>query len=101
MYWGIQEQYDYITMKYPNLSSEMAVAKITWEIVFINMMFWAKRNDVPLVSKSRAFARQHMKEVLRCGDINEVRKIQIGLFAYCLRLYKIMYFGYKKRKGIS
>ncbi|MBS6642769.1 MAG: glycosyltransferase family 2 protein [Clostridiaceae bacterium] len=101
LYWGVQEQYEYITQKYPDLSSQMAVAKLTWEIVFINMMFCAGKNDMSLVSKSRSFARKHIGEVLHCDDINAVRKVQIGLFAYCLWLYKSVYFSYKKRKGIS
>ena len=101
LYWGIQEQYEYITKKYPSLSSQMAVAKITWEIVFINMMFCANRNDTLLVAKSRTFARRHIGDVLHCDDINTLRKVQILLFAYCLRLYKGAYLCYKKKKGIS
>ena len=101
LYWGVQEQYEYIIKKYPNLSAQMAVAKITWEIVFINMMLCADKEDTLLVAKTRDFARKHIKEVLHCNDIDGVRKIQISLFAYWLRLYKNIYLRYKKRKGIS
>lgn len=79
----------------------MAVAKITWELVFINMMFRAEKNDVELITKSRRFARTHMKDVLKCSEINVVRKTQISLFAYWLWGYKKAYFRYKKRKGIA
>lgn len=101
LYWGVQEQYEYITEKYPELFSDMAVAKITWELVFINMMFRAEKNDVELITKSRRFARTHMKDVFKCSEINVVRKAQISLFAYWLWGYKKAYFRYKKRKGIA
>lgn len=101
LYWGVQEQYEYITQKYPNLHSALAVAKITWELVFINMMFRADRDDKSLVSQTRVFARKHIRDVMLCSEINVVRKMQIGLFAYQLGLYKIVYFCYMKRKDIT
>lgn len=101
LYWGVQEQYDYITRNYPALSAQMVVAKITWEIVFINMMLCANKNDMSLISKTRAFARKHIDEVMHCDDINGIRKVQIFLFAYLFCLYKSAYFVYKKRKGIA
>ena len=101
LYWGVQEQYEYITQKYPAIHSAVAVAKIIWELVFINMMFCADCDDKPLVYKTRAFARKHMRDVIHCSEINVVRKIQIGLFAYQLGLYKMVYFCYKKKKGIT
>lgn len=101
LYWGVQEQYEYITRKYPNISEQIAVARITWEIVFVNMMFYGDKNDKPLLSKSRAFARKHMGEALRCNDINAIRKVQILLFAYWFWIYKNIYLYYKKRRGIT
>jgi glycosyltransferase involved in cell wall biosynthesis len=101
LYWGVQEQYEYITKKYPELFSEMAVAKITWEIVFINMMLCAEKNDEELISNSRRFARVHISDVIKCCEINIVRKVQISLFAYWFSGYKKVYFRYKKQKGIA
>lgn len=101
LYWGVQEQFDYITKKYPNTFSELAVAKIIWEIVFINMMLCGGKEDKPLITKTRIFARKNMLCVLKCSEINITRKVQIGLFSYCFRGYKKMYLDYKKRKGIA
>lgn len=101
LYWGIQEEYAYITNKYPDLNPIMSVAKITWELVFINMMFRAEKDDREIVDKTRRFARRHMMDVFCCNEINTVRKIQIGLFAYQPYFYKKAYFRYKKWKGIS
>lgn len=101
LYWGVQEQYDYITRNYPALSAQMAVAKITWEIIFINMMLCGNKKDMPLILKTRMFVRKHIVEVIRCDDINGIRKVQICLFAYLFCLYKSIYFFYKKRKGIA
>lgn len=94
LYEGVQEQYGYIVNKYPKLQSQLFVAKITWEIVFFNMMFRAGKNDKLLVEKTRNFARKHIKDVLRCEEINVVRKIQIALFAYWIWGYKKVYFAY-------
>ena len=101
LYWGVQEQYTYITEKYPDLSSQMVVAKITWEIVFVNMMLCANKNDKNLIKKLQLFIKENIADVLYCDKINVVRKLQIILFALSFKAYKYMYLTYKKRRTIA
>lgn len=102
LYYGIQEEYNFISNKYPRLECTLAVAKITWEIVFINMMLRASNSEnKQLIFDIRKFARKRIKDVYKCKFIGIVRKIQISLFTFCFPLYKKMYVKYKKSKNLS
>lgn len=101
LYEGIQEEYKYITSKYPNIQSSVAVGRITWELVFINMMFMAGKDDKIIVKKVRNFAKSHILDVINCKYIGIVRKIQILLFVYNIWFYKQIYFKYKTKRRIS
>ncbi|MEG0687794.1 MAG: glycosyltransferase family 2 protein [Hungatella sp.] len=102
LYEGIQEQYSYISSQFPEIESSIAIAKLMWELVFINMMLRSNFPvDLKLVSSSRLFARKRISDVYKCKFINGVRKIQITLFAYLFVIYKIFYLKYKKRNGMS
>lgn len=103
LYKAINEEYDFIVGKYPELKTNMSVAKITWEIVFINMMIQADKhwNDKKLIRKSRKFAKDNILSVLKCPYINLTRKVQISLFAYVFDTYHKLYDMYKKMKGIA
>lgn len=80
----------------------MAVAKITWEIVFINMMLRESYpEDKKLIYKIRKYVRKRILDVYKCKFIGITRKIQISLFAYCFTLYKKLYIKYKKAKSLS
>lgn len=101
LYYGINEEYDYISHKYPLQCKNIAVGKITWEVVFINMMICAGMNDPDILKKIRRFSRQHFWGVLKCPYIGKVRKIQIGLFSYCYKLYIPVYLKYKERHPMA
>lgn len=103
LYKAINEEYDFIVGKYPELKANMSVAKVTWEIVFINMMIQADKRwlDKQLIRESRRFAKDNILSVLKCPYINFTRKVQISLFAYVFDTYHKLYDMYKKMKGIS
>lgn len=103
LYQAINEEYDFIVGKYPELKANMSVAKITWELVFINMMIQSDKrwHDKDLIKRSRKFARENIFSVFRCPYINLTRKIQISLFAYIFNTYQNLYSIYKKIKGIT
>ncbi len=103
LYQAINEEYDFIVRKYPELKANMSVAKITWELVFINMMIQSDKywHDKDLIKGSRKFARENIFSVFRCPYINLTRKIQISLFAYIFDTYQNLYGIYKKIKGIT
>ena len=103
LYKAINEEYAFIVGKYPELKANMSVAKITWEIVFINMMIQADKRwlDKLLIRESRRFARDNIFSVLKCPYINLTRKVQISLFTYVFDTYQKLYDMYKKMKGIT
>lgn len=101
LYEGIQEEYKYITSKYPNIQSSIAVGRITWELVFANMMFMANKNDQFIIKRIRNFAKKHIVDIIKCRYIGLLRKIQILLFIYNIWLYKKIYFQYKKKRRVT
>lgn len=101
LYDGIQEEYYAITKKYPQIENNLMVARITWEIVFINMMLRSDLKDDELISKTRKLARARIIDVYKCCFISEVRKVQITLFAYCFNFYKLLYIKYKEKNVLS
>lgn len=101
LYHAINEEYQFLVNKYPNIKADLVVGKITWEIVFINMMLRGGKNDQELIKKVRKYARENYLSVIKCPYINKVRKLQILLFSFCFSTYKKLYFQYKNRNGIS
>ena len=98
LYDAIHEEYQYISQKYPNECPNIAVARITWEIVFVNMMLRSNAVDPKVVAEVQSYARNNLEKVLKCGYINKTRKIQIGLFAYAFWLYKKVYAQYLEKR---
>lgn len=101
LYEAIHEEYEFIARKYYSNCPNIAVARITWEIVFINMMIIASYQDMGVVRDVQRFVRKHIKEVWRCGLISGIRKGQIFLFAFSYPLYTGFYLQYKKRHLLS
>lgn len=93
---AIGDEYNYIINKYPETESNLIVAYITWEIVFINMMIRSEYKDDQIVNKVRKIARKNIRKCMSCEYINRTRKIQIALFAYIYPLYVLAYKQYKK-----
>lgn len=100
LYYGVQEEYTYITQKYPQIKETLAIGRIKWEIVFINMMFSSKKTDKKLLRKCRLFARKNTKNIIGSKYIDWLRKGQMLLFAYNFTIYKWIYLKYKNRHSI-
>lgn len=98
LYDAIHEEYDYISQKYPKKCPNIVVARITWEIVFVNMMIRSDVNDTKTVTEIQRFARKNIGKVLKCNYIDGVRKMQIVLFSYAIALYKIAYRKFIEKK---
>lgn len=101
LYEGINEEYSFITTKYPETISDMNVAKITWEMVFVNMMIRGNAVDKNIVNTCRQFSRKNLKDVYCSEYIDKIRKIQITLFSFSLPIYKIMYKKYLRKNPLN
>lgn len=97
LYIGINEEYNYISSKYGKSCPNVDVEKITWELVFVNLMICAGKKDELLIKKTRKFARKSITKVLKCGYINITRKLQIVLFGFSYPLYVVFYKWYKNK----
>lgn len=96
--YGIREEYEEIIKKYPSNKFNMAVARITWEVVFANMMIRSGIIETDVIGEIQKFAKNHMNCVFFSKEINIVRKAQIVLFTYFFSIYKKMYFRYNNKK---
>lgn len=101
LYEAIHEEYEFIVSKYSSACPNIAVARITWEIVFVDMLILANYQDMDAVRDTQRFARKHMKEVWRCGFVSGMRKGQIFLFAFSYPLYTVFYLQYKRKHLLS
>ena len=101
LYVGVNEAYDYLKEKYPLIENDLAVGKIMWNLVFINMMYLSHTNDRNVINKTICFTKKKKKSVLGCSKLNKVRKFQIVLFGYFNALYRIVYSLYKKIKRLG
>lgn len=101
LYYGIQEAYEYITNRYSDINETLAIGKIKWEIVFINMMICDGKTDEEILKKCKYFARSRTRDIIQCRYIDCVRKFQMLLFAYNFWLYKKVYLLYKKSHPIA
>lgn len=99
---AISKQYLDILAKYPNLENDLIVAKITWEIVFINFMIPVKQNyDYEVINNVRKEINQNRKKIVKCKYIGKIRKFQILLLGVNFNLYKLMYSLYKLKYKIK
>lgn len=101
LYDAIHEEYDYIYAKYGKSVPNIAVARITWEVVFANMMIMAGYRDVRTRKAIQMFAKKNIKRVWNCHYISITRKVQIFLFAYCFPAYVGLYHIYKKKHPVA
>ena len=98
---NVHEEYKYIHTKYGQKVPNIAVARITWEIVFVNMMIVSGHKDRKTRTDVQKFARKNLSKVWKCGYISKVRKGQISLFALSYPLYTIFYAFYKKKHPVA
>ena len=101
MYNAIREEYDYIHSKYGEKVPNVTTARITWEVVFVNMMIVAGYEDAGTRKEAQKFAKKNLKKVWNCEYISKVRKIQLSLFAWSFPVYVFFYHIYKKKYPVS
>ena len=101
LYDAIQEEYEYIHTRYGQEVPNIAVARITWEIVFVNMMIASGYKDHKVKAEIQKFARKNLTKVWKCNYISILRKGQISLFALSYPVYNIFYMLYKKKHPIA
>lgn len=101
LYDAIHEEYNYISQKYPKECPNIAVARITWEIVFVNMMIRSDAIEIKTVVDVQRFAKKNIKKILQCKYINGMRRVQIVLFSYAFGLYKVMYKKFIEKKATT
>ena len=97
LYAAINEEFNYINDKYAEKCPNIIVAKIFWEIVFVNMMILSNYKDTSVINKVQSFSFSNIRTVWQCPYINVVRKCQIALFSISYPLYKRFYKCYKKK----
>lgn len=98
---AINEEYNFITEKYPNTKGTMKAARAFWELVFVNMMINSNAVDKDVIRSIRKRTRSSLKEIYNCAYINRIRKIELILFAINFRVYSVAYKAYKKRHTIA
>ena len=101
LYNAIHEEYEYIHTRYGQKVPNITVARITWEIVFVNMMIAAGYKDHKVKAEVQKFARKNLTKVWKCNYISILRKGQISLFALSYPVYNIFYMLYKKKHPIA
>lgn len=80
---------------------DIATARITWEVVFINMMIVAGYEDISTRKEVQKFAKKNMGKIWNCEYISKVRKIQLSLFAWSFPVYVLFYHIYKKKHPVA
>lgn len=100
LYEAINIQHDYLVKKYPLLKKDLDVAKIIWELVFINMAITSnKTKDIlSIIHSLKHFIFSRLSNVIWTERFSSDRKIQILLFCFSFPLYKKIYLWYKQKK---
>lgn len=101
LYDAIHEEYNFISSKYGEQCPNIAVARTTWEVVFVNMMISNNYRDKEVITEVQKFARNNIKKIMQCQYISKVRKIQILMFAYSFTIYVQFYKLYKKKHPVT
>ncbi|WP_295363468.1 glycosyltransferase family 2 protein [uncultured Succinivibrio sp.] len=103
LYEGINEQYEYLSNKYPQIENELAIGKIVWELVFINMTILSRKETDyrDIFSKTQRFILKNFNNVIETNKLPVSRKIQILLFYFSFPIYKSFYLALKKFKSVS
>lgn len=101
LYDAIHEEYNFISEKYGDACPNIAVARITWELVFVNMMIMAGQYDKNVITKVRKFAYKNLFKVKKCEYISKIRKLQILLFVISYSTYVSFYKFYKRKHPLA
>ncbi len=97
---GIKEEYEFVTSKYPTAISSMNVARAFWELVFVNIMINSEKYDVVILKEIQRRTKGCKDDIKKCEYIDNVRKGQLLLFSYSIKLYKFFYRIYKFRHRV-
>lgn len=101
LYDAVNIECDYICSNYSEISTEANIARLSWHLVFINMMLRSSYRDRTLIKKTQIKARKYLGNCIRSKYLRKIRKVQIIVFGYCLPLYKVLYYLYKIRHKYS
>lgn len=101
LYDAIHEEYDYINKKYGSVCPNIAVARIVWEVVFVNMMISSNYNDNNVVKEVQKFAKKNIRKVNECEYLSPIRKAQLVLYTFSFPLYKVFYKLYRMKHPMT
>ena len=98
---AVGQECEYISSRYPEIRGTMAVARLSWEMVFVDMLIAAGQQDEPLFRKIRRQIRKNRGRILDCPYLPRARRMQMFLFAAAPSLYRVLYIQYKKKHPYS
>lgn len=99
LYKGINEEFNYITNKYVDLTYDLRIARNIWEVVFVNMMIRSGAKNKKIVHIIQKRVRLDMFSILTNPHIPNIRKVEMTLFACNYTLYKNIYAKLMRRKA--
>lgn len=94
LYNGIQEEYNFISKKYPSVRNNTKLERDIWELVFVNMMIRSKSLNKKIILKVQRHVRSDIKLINRSKHFSVIRKLEMCSFALNLKLYKLFYLKY-------
>lgn len=101
LYYAANEANSYLATKYPSITKNLAVGRIFWEVVFVNMMLNSNYLDNEVIKQIRSYTKKNTFNIVFSNKINIVRKFQFILFAFCMPIYKLLYKKYKTSKKLG
>lgn len=88
---AIDEQYEFISNKYPDIKKSIGIACSFWYMVFYNMMIRSDAKDSVAVCHCRKFVKRHLIGIMTSGDYSFKRKLQLILFCVSETAYRRLY----------
>ena len=101
LYDAINQEYNFISQKYGKKCPNIAVARVTWEVVFANMMISNNYSDKKVIKDIQIFARHNIKQIMQCPYISGLRKVQLLMFTYSFPIYVQFYKLYKVKHPVT
>ena len=102
-YWNsesAQECVDFVTAHYKLNSEEyrnLSVGALIWKLSTANKMFKSGKLDKQYISQLRKDIKP--LEVLRCRYVEFIKKAQLIVFKYSLKLYSFIYLNFRRDKS--
>lgn len=98
LYNGIHEEYNFIVKKYPNIKNKAKIERDIWEVVFVNMMIRANRCNMNILYRVRKHIKDDTTIILRSRNLSKIRKVELLLLSFNLKIYKLIYLKFKNNK---